>query len=194
MRGLLAVKHWVKPDSIKLSLLVLLVCGSGVLLAASTIGLPYTLVMPDRIEDRHWDQDVEISAETVTALEEGDVEIAAEPVLEPVMLEVAPDSFNRRYRSGIDVYKNMTEHGFDDEPMAVIYAKADPAMALPEVVVVPASKDSNYSHITAAEAIADQIARGEDKIYLSIDALPVESGAAASGKPEQRRFFTEPLR
>ncbi|MEH6823201.1 MAG: hypothetical protein V7629_04720 [Motiliproteus sp.] len=106
---------------------------------------------------------------------------------------VAPDGFSSGYRSGIDVYKNMAEHSFDDEPMVVIYAKADPAMALPEVVVISASIDSEYTHITAAEVIIDPIAWGEEAIYLQISEQSDAPGAGAPSTLKQRRFFTEPL-
>lgn len=213
----------------------LLSSSSGVLLAEETLGLPYTVVKANPAEDKWHQQDVEIAAEMVKTAEEDFVEIAADPIIELVMTEVppdsyessyprgtdvykamdehrfdedfveiaaepstklvmkevAPDSYGSSYRSGIDVYKAMAEHSFDDEPMWVVYAKADPAMTLPEVVVIPVSMDRLYTHITAAAEIIDPIARGEDKVYLRINELPENPASSDQRKPRPRRFFSE---
>ncbi len=258
MRLLLTGKYRLPPRLTTLGLTVFIGCGSGVLLAASTIGLPYTLV-PSAVSEKLRDVDsvesawIEVAPDAFSSGYRSGIDVyksmaehsfddepmvvvyakadpamalpevvvtsasidseythitAAEAIpsaaseqhrdvdsVEHAWVEVAPDAFSSRYRSGIDVYKNMAEHSFDDEPMVVTYAKADPAMALPEVVVISASIDSEYTHITAAEAIIDPLARGEDKIYLQITApsaaLSDAPGAAAPGKPKQRRFFTE---
>lgn len=169
----------------------LLSSSSGALLAEETLGLPYTVVKANPAEDKWHQQDVEIAAEMVKTAEEDFVEIAADPIIELVMTEVAPDSYGSSYRSGIDVYKAMAEHSFDDEPMWVVYAKADPAMTLPEVVVIPVSMDRLYTHITAAAEIIDPIARGEDKVYLRINELPENPASSDQRKPRPRRFFSE---
>lgn len=174
LRWLTAKRRYA--HSLKLGVLLAIGCGSGVL-AATKIGLPYAVVKSNPSEARHSERDVEVAAGPVVALEEGNVEIA-------------PDAYSSHYRSGIDVYRELNEGSFDDEPMLVVYAKADPALALPEVVVIPASRDINYTHITAAERIIDPIARGEDLIFLRLGGLADQPETPPS-KPKQRRFFSQ---
>ncbi|MEH6471913.1 MAG: hypothetical protein V7752_11735 [Halopseudomonas sp.] len=173
----------------------------SVLLAESLVGLPYLIVpagISDNLQSESYINDYfEIKAEPINDLEAGFIEIAADPVMEPEMIEVPPDRYSRGYRSGIDVYRYMAEHSFDDEPMLVVYAKADPAMALPEVVVIAASIDPNFTHVTAAEAIIDPIVQGEDRVYLHISTPPEPPAGVARPpspvEPMKRRFFTDQL-
>lgn len=185
-----------------LAAVLLLGCYSGLLLAASGIGLPYTVVAAGADEDRQWGRS---HSDAVVGQEQGYVVIVADPVVGPAHnvdiaagpllllspVEVAPDSFSAGYRSGIDVYRSIAEGGLDNEPMRVVYAQADPAMALPEVVVTPASIDQSYDHITAAQPLIDPVIRGEDRIYLTINTLPAEERSPLPLKPQQRRFFSQ---
>ncbi|MFT5720327.1 MAG: hypothetical protein ACI9W6_000617 [Motiliproteus sp.] len=199
MRQSLTAKDRLRRRALSLTAVLLLGCRSGVLLAAGEIGLPYAVVPAG--PDDAWQRapDVEIAAGPVTAKESapetakeaGFVEIAAGPVAVLSLVEVPPDPYSRGYRSGIDVYRSLSEDGFDNEPMPVVYARADPARALPDVVVTPASSDRRYSHITAAQRHSDPVALGEDRIHLTINTLPVENRSSLPLKPSKKRFFSQ---
>jgi hypothetical protein len=113
------------------------------------------------------------------------------------MVEVVPDLFSASYRHGKEVYKEMAEHSFDNEPMLVIVPESDPMMAPPAVVVVPASVDLDAIHIVAAQRVIDPVALGEDKIFLDLSAPPatldLTGSKAAVQQPKERRFFSTPL-
>ncbi|WP_421861933.1 hypothetical protein [Motiliproteus sp.] len=123
------------------------------------------------------------------------LEIKADPYPEPPMVEVVPDNFSMTYRNGREVYKEMAEHSFDDEPMVEIAPAADPALALPEVVVVASHSEPVYTHVTVGERVVDAIPTGEDKIFLQISAVEVSPEAArrdALRRFQSRRFFSKP--
>jgi hypothetical protein len=125
------------------------------------------------------------------------VQVRGERLVEPPMVEVAPDPFSYDYRHGDRVYKEMAEHSFDSEPMQVVFPETDPALAPPPVVVVPASVDQPWVHIVAAQQVVDPIARGEDKIFLELSEPPAPINAVEPPgqlqKSKERRFFSTPL-
>ncbi|WP_133297376.1 hypothetical protein [Motiliproteus coralliicola] len=123
------------------------------------------------------------------------LEIKADPYPEPPMVEVVPDRFSMTYRNGREVYKEMAEHSFDDEPMVEVAPMADPALALPEVVVVASHSEPLYTHITVGERVVDAVPTGEDKIFLQISAVEVSPETArreALRRFQSRRFFSKP--
>ncbi|MFT6915636.1 MAG: hypothetical protein ACJAWL_001946 [Motiliproteus sp.] len=191
MRQSSTSKDRVRNRVLWLAVALLLGCRSSVLLAAGEIGLHYAVVPagPDAVEGLA--RDVEISPGPVKAQEQGFVEIVAGPVAVLSMVEVAPDPFSAGYRSGIDVYRSLSEDGFDNEPMQVVYARADPARALPDVVVTQSSSALSYHHVTAAQQQVEPVALGEDRIHLTIDTLPVEDPSPLPPNPQKRRFFSQ---
>jgi hypothetical protein len=160
--------------------LALLLSGCGLAQAADTFGLPYTTVGYDQ-------------SRTQLGIEY--IETVADAVNEPVLVEIAPDRYSRTYRSGIDVYKMMSDEGFDDEPMVVIAPEVDLSLQ-PRIVVIAAYSPPVYTHVTAAQAIIDPVARGEDAIYLLISSPPEPPEGRrpkAVVKPKERRFFSTPV-
>ncbi len=161
-------------------LTLLLVSGCSLSHAADQIGLPYTTVaygLP------------------LTQLGIEYIETAADPVIEPLMVEIVPDSYSRSYRNATDVYKDMTENSFDNEPMVVIAPETDHSLET-DIVVIAAYTAPEVIHVTPSQKIVDPIARGEDAIYLQISLPPEPPGGfepKAVIKPKERRFFSRPV-
>ena len=163
--------------------LVLLLSLGGVASSAQAddlIGLPYTTVAPGL-------------PGTQLGIDYIRTEADADALAEPPMVEIAADGYSSRYRNGIDVYKEMTDEGFDSEPMVVVIPEAD-ASLVTDIVVIAASSESVYTHVTSEKAVIDPVARGEDEIYLQISAPPdpLEGERVKVVKPKERRFFSPP--
>ena len=123
------------------------------------------------------------------------LEVVTAKMDEPPMVEIAPDGYSASYRNGADVYKEMSEHGFDDEPMVVVLPESDPAMALPEVVVTASEVTPVYTHITMGNRVIEPVPAGEDQIFIEINTPPLPPGveaAAPTPDPRKRRFFSQP--
>lgn len=164
--------------------LALLLCLSGVVgsvQANELIGLPYTTVAPG-------------VPGTQLGIDYVRTEADADALAEPPMVEVPADGYSSSYRNGIDVYKEMADEGFDDEPMVVVFPEAD-ASLVTDIVVIAASSESVYTHVTSAQAVVDPVAWGEDEIYLQISAPPdpLEGEGVKVVKPKERRFFSPPV-
>ncbi|MEH6652414.1 MAG: hypothetical protein V7707_20555 [Motiliproteus sp.] len=154
---------------------------TGSVLAEEVIGLPYTTVAPGL-------------PGTQLGIGYIQTEADADSLAEPQMIEIPADGYSTSYRNGIDVYKEITDQGFDNEPMVVIYPEADPSLVT-DIVVIAASSESVYTHVTPAQSVVDPVAQGEDDIYLQISAPPdpLEGERVKVIKPKERRFFSPPV-